>query len=106
MNEADLPICVHYRQERADVFIGRPSKWGNPFIIGRDGTRAQCIAKYRAWVPTQPHLMASLHELVGKRIGCTCKSKANPLPCHGDVLVDLVREYLSSLADDVPNVHQ
>jgi hypothetical protein len=25
------------------VYIGRPSKWGNPFVIGRDGTRADVI---------------------------------------------------------------
>lgn len=102
MNEFDPPICVHYRRDRADIFIGRPSKWGNPFMIGRDGTRAECIDKYRAWVPTQPHLMAALPELIGQRIGCTCK----PKPCHGDVLVDLVREYLYSLADRGPNVQQ
>jgi len=27
------------------VYIGRPSKWGNPFVIGRDGSRADVIAK-------------------------------------------------------------
>jgi hypothetical protein len=27
------------------VYIGRGSKWGNPFVIGRDGTRAEVIAK-------------------------------------------------------------
>lgn len=28
------------------VYIGRGSKWGNPFRIGRDGDRAAVIAKY------------------------------------------------------------
>jgi hypothetical protein len=23
------------------VYVGRPSKWGNPFVIGRDGTRSE-----------------------------------------------------------------
>lgn len=32
------------------VYIGRPGKWGNPFVIGRDGSREEVIAKYRAWV--------------------------------------------------------
>jgi Domain of unknown function (DUF4326) len=32
------------------VYVGRPSKWGNPFVIGRDGTRDEVIAKYRAWI--------------------------------------------------------
>lgn len=69
--------------EPFDVYIGRPSKWGNPFRIGPDGTRAEVIAKYEAWLDTQPALLAALPELAGKRLGCWC----SPLPCHGDVLV-------------------
>ena len=30
------------------IYVGRPSKWGNPFVIGRDGSRDEVIAKYRA----------------------------------------------------------
>jgi Domain of unknown function (DUF4326) len=41
------------------VYVGRPSKWGNPFAIGRDGTRDEVIAKYRAWIVRQPALMAA-----------------------------------------------
>jgi len=69
-----------------DIYIGRPSKWGNPFRIGRNGTREQVIDKYRHWITTQPKLLAALPELKGKRLGCWC----HPLPCHGDVLVDLI----------------
>ena len=75
---------VHVR-DGCDVRIGRPSKWGNPFVIGRDGNRKDVVAKYRAWVVTQPHLMSALHELRGKRIGCYCA----PIECHGDVLAEL-----------------
>jgi len=32
------------------VYIGRPSLLGNPFQIGRDGTREDVIAKYRVWL--------------------------------------------------------
>ena len=77
---------VHCRRRNYDVYIGRPSKWGNPFHIGPDGTRKEVIAKYREWVLTQPHLMAALPELKGKILGCHC----HPLECHGDVLVALV----------------
>ena len=28
------------------VNIGRPSVWGNPFVIGKDGTRNEVIANY------------------------------------------------------------
>lgn len=67
------------------VYVGRPSKWGNPFRIGRDGDRRAVIAKYREWVVQQPVLMDSLRELRGMRLGCYCW----PLDCHGDVLAEL-----------------
>ena len=30
---------VHCKKEYYDVLIDRTTKWGNPFIIGRDGDR-------------------------------------------------------------------
>jgi hypothetical protein len=79
------PLVVHVDHARFDVFIGRPSKWGNPFHIGRDGNRAEVIAKYEAWLMQQPALLACLHELRGKILGCYCAPDA----CHGDVLARL-----------------
>ena len=67
------------------VYVGRPGKWGNPFLIGRDGSRAEVIAKCRAWIVRQPHLMAALHELRGKDLVCWCA----PESCHADVLRNL-----------------
>lgn len=77
---------VNLRREFCDVEICRPGQWGNPFTIGRDGTRAEVIDKYRDWIQTQPQLLAQLPMLKGKRLGCYCA----PLPCHGDILVELV----------------
>lgn len=77
-------MVVHCRRAPFDVYIGRPSKWGNPFAIGPD-SRAVVIEKYRAWIVTQPELMAALDELRGKTLGCWC----SPQACHGDVLVEL-----------------
>lgn len=86
MSETLPGRVVHCKRERYDVYIGRPSKWGNPFEIGRDGrNREQVIAKYREWIQTQPDLMAALPELRGKVLGCWCA----PRSCHGDVLVEL-----------------
>jgi hypothetical protein len=67
------------------VYVGRPSKWGNPFVIGRDGTRDQVIAQYRAWITCQPALLADLHELRGKDLVCWCA----PQRCHAEVLAEL-----------------
>ncbi|HTU90417.1 MAG TPA: DUF4326 domain-containing protein [Gemmataceae bacterium] len=76
---------VHCKRARFDVYIGRPSKWGNPFVIGKDGTREEVIAKYEAWFIRQPALMAALPELRGKVLGCWCA----PHACHGDILARL-----------------
>lgn len=78
---------VHCNKEKYDVYIGRPSKWGNPFTIGIDGNRGEVIKKYEEWVLSQPNLMDALYELGGKRLGCWC----HPKSCHGDVLVKLLR---------------
>ena len=77
-------MVVHCKKEPFDVYIGRPSKWGNPFKEGMDGTRSEVIDRYRRWIVEQP-LMDDLHELRGKVLGCWC----SPLPCHGDVLAEL-----------------
>jgi hypothetical protein len=76
---------VHCKRKAFDVYIGRPSKWGNPFVIGKDGTREQVISQYRTWVIAQPVLMDSLSEIKGKTLGCWC----SPHPCHGDILAEL-----------------
>lgn len=76
---------VNARRESYDTYIGRPSKWGNPFHIGRDGTRDEVIEKYREWLQTQPRLLAAIPELRDKVLGCWCKPQA----CHGDVLAEL-----------------
>jgi len=79
---------VNLRKEKYDAYIGRGSKWGNRFVIGKDGDRAEVIKKYREWILDNKELLNSLHELKGKVLGCFCK----PLACHGDVLAELVNE--------------
>lgn len=76
---------VHCKKEPFDIYIGRGSKWGNPFKIGKDGTREQVIEKYKFMILMNDDLLNSLHELKGKTLGCWCK----PKPCHGDVLKEL-----------------
>lgn len=68
------------------VYVGRPSKWGNPFAIGRDGTRETVIALYRDYLDVV--VLAGrldLSELSGKDLVCWCA----PLPCHADVLLEM-----------------
>jgi len=84
---SNMTRVVNLRDEDCDVRITRPSPWGNPYYIGVDGTREQVIAKFRAWVKTQPELIErARRELRGKTLGCWCK----PFICHGDVWVEIV----------------
>ena len=82
-------MVVHCKKDPYDVYIGRPSKWGNPFTVGKDGTREEVIIKYRKWLdePEQEELFDSISELCGKVLGCWCSPKA----CHGDVLHELAQ---------------
>ncbi len=83
---------VHCKREPYDVYIGRAAgprgKWGNPWVIGPDGTRDEVIARYAEWIKTQPEMMDALPELRGKVLGCFCY----PLACHGNVLISLLTE--------------
>lgn len=86
-------LVVHCKHERYDVYIGRPSKWGNPFtyLLGtkaefKVGSREEAVEAYRTWIQTQPHLSAAAKtELRDKVLGCWCA----PLACHGDVLLEI-----------------
>lgn len=83
-----MPRVLHVRERGLSpdaIYVGRPTKWGNPFKIGLHGTREEVIAMYAEWVIKQPNLMASLHELKGKDLSCWCA----PQPCHAHVLLRL-----------------
>ena len=83
-----MPRVLNKRNDaipKGAVYVGRPSKWGNPFKIGRDGTREEVIAKYREWLLDNEPLMEDLAELKGRDLYCYC----SPLPCHADVLLEV-----------------
>ena len=90
------------------IYVGRKmpgipgSVLGNPFRIGRDGTRVQVIAKYRRWLWEQIKLkneasdelrrIADLARRGDVTLVCWC---APELPCHATVIERSV-EYLNS----------
>ena len=84
------PRVVHCKKEEFDVYIGRGSKWGNPYSH-KEGTlaehvvesRTEAIKKYEEYLLSNEDLMSSLSELKGKVLGCWCKPKS----CHGDILL-------------------
>lgn len=75
---------LNKRVSQDGTYVGRPSKFGNPFVIGQHGSRADVIARYETWLLSQPALVeAAKRELRGKSLVCWCA----PLACHGDVLL-------------------
>jgi len=85
------------------VYVGRGSEWGNPFVVGRDGTRAECVELYKALahglicvstkasVGEQQLVMLAmanhLSNLRGRDLACWCPIDGKP--CHADVLLEL-----------------
>ena len=79
--------------EKYDIYIGRPSRFGNPFSH-QAGTlaeykvdsREQAIEYFENYINNTPWLLkAAKEELKGKILGCFC----HPLPCHGDILLKI-----------------
>lgn len=85
------------RFQKYDVYIGRPSKWGNPFshlpntlAQYQVNSRDEAVSSYRDWIQNlikeHPELLTAIKaELKDKVLGCWCK----PASCHGDVLAEL-----------------
>ena len=83
-----MPRVLNKRTDKIPsdaIYVGRPSKWGNPFTIGKDGDRDAVIVAYMAWFALNKTLRNDLHELRGKDLVCWCV----PLPCHADILLEL-----------------
>lgn len=85
------------------IVVARPGKWGNPFVVGRDGTAAECVRLYalslcgffaltgRPSVDEQHASMTTFcchhRELRGHNLACWC---SDGQPCHADVLIENV----------------
>jgi hypothetical protein len=66
------------------VYVGRPSKWGNPFHMASEKDRLDVLMKYQTWLLDQPELVeAAMQELRGKDLVCWCAPKA----CHASLLL-------------------
>ncbi len=79
---------VNLRKNKYDIYIGRGTIWGNPFIIGKHGDRSKVIEKYKNHIFDNNNLLGKLHQLYNKVLGCYCK----PLQCHGDILCDILNK--------------
>lgn len=83
-------------KDEYDIYVGRPSKWGNPYTHLNNNTRAkyivdninEAIEKYEEYLIKNKELFNSLHELKYKKIACWCKTKK----CHAYILKKYVDE--------------
>lgn len=64
------------------ILVDRSTAWGNPYTIGKDGTREECVYLYMLWALGQPVLLDNLWRLRGKTLVCHC----HPKPCHAHIL--------------------
>ena len=75
------------------VYVGRPSPLGNPYALGRDGSREQLIDRYRRWLWAQLQAPGSAQERELRRLLAQARSGelellcwCAPLPCHAEVV--------------------
>jgi len=79
---------VHCKKDKYDIYIGRPSYYGNPFTIGKDGDREKVIQKYIEYfykrISSDKIFKFRIKNLKDKILGCWCA----PLKCHGDIIIE------------------
>lgn len=83
-----MTTVLNIRDAKADVYIGRGSKWGNPFKMESEADRDKVCEQYEAYFWSKG-LFKDIAELVDKTLGCYCKPKR----CHGDFLADCANFY-------------
>ena len=98
-----------WKMPEGAVYVGRPTRWGNPFVVGKHGQAGECVEQYRRLVNQFPSVAALYEwrdaggdgtswvmiagrvewfwdEIRGRDLACWC-----PLdrPCHADILLEL-----------------
>ena len=78
-----------WQMPKNTVYVGRPTKWGNPFIIGNKWNLECALIKYRQWllwkIQNDPDFLKPLQ---GKDLACWCNLTE---ACHADILLELLR---------------
>ncbi len=85
---------VHCKKEPFSVYIGRPSRLGNPFIIGKDGTREQVVIKFKHYAVNSPVIRRMIMELKEDDVlGCFC----HPEDCHGNAIMEIWKDLTGTI---------
>lgn len=76
------------------IYVGRPTKWGNPFNIGPDRPAREAVLAFAIWLDTMEPAAreAYLAPLRGRDLACWCKvytgGRHHKVWCHADILLD------------------
>ncbi len=84
-------------------YVGRPGKYGNPWKVGEDGSREDCVGFFNLFIRhaiddtrVYPEYANIIEDLQGKNLACWCHDwdgeGGNPMYCHADILLEIVRE--------------
>lgn len=83
------------------VKVDRATSWGNPFVVGKHGTAAECVDLYRKLAAgficlstdniqeqqnARANMITARTDLRGRNLACWC---ALDKPCHADVLLEI-----------------
>lgn len=78
------------------VYVGRPTKWGNPYTITSVTHLEDSLILYRQWLESKLKDHPSfLDPLKGKDLACWCPLKdknGNSVPCHADIILKVMKE--------------
>ena len=109
----DNPAPVRIQRKRTKgwripegaIYVGRPTRWGNPFRAGRqmtsmgvrNATAAEAVRCYVTWLRHRIYVdctvqPALIRELRGHDLVCWCPltlPDGSRCPCHADVLLEL-----------------
>ena len=92
-----------WRMPPNTVCVTRTGPWGNPFIVGRHGTAAECVHSFTllcagvveigrdsdcvdAQLRFLKHARAHIDDLRGQNLACFCHFDQ---PCHADLLLKI-----------------
>jgi hypothetical protein len=100
-----------WRKPEGTIYVGRPSRFGNPFQIGVFGDAAACVEEYREHLVAARcgdnrrssayfhHINANLSMLTGHDLACWCKLDQ---PCHADVLLEMANDCQTRIRSTPP----
>lgn len=96
------PVVVNRHKEPFDVYIGRGTLFGNPYKIdlSQGISRTVAIEMFRKYIYDSLEngsiKIEDILALSSKKLGCSCK----PLPCHGDIIVEVFEEIMNMNKED------